>query len=108
MHQRLAPRRYALRHSLFMFYLDLDEIAPLAQALRLFSRNRWNLYGFHDADHLPERGAAGAPLRTRLLQYLAIQGIALPPQELHRPITACAADSRSVRSTGTAQPAGRS
>jgi hypothetical protein len=35
-----------------------------------------------------------------------IRGIALPPQELHRPMTACAADSRSVRSTGTAQPAG--
>jgi uncharacterized protein len=58
MHQRLAPRRYALRHSLFMFYLDLDEIEPLARALRLFSRNRWNLYSFHDADHLPGSAAA--------------------------------------------------
>jgi hypothetical protein len=26
-----------------------------------------------------------------------IRGIALPPQELHRPMTACAVDSRSVR-----------
>jgi DUF1365 family protein len=80
MHQRLAPRRYALRHSLFMFYLDLDELGALAQALRLFSRNRWNLYSFHDADHLPERGTADAPLRMRVVQYLATQGIALPPE----------------------------
>jgi uncharacterized protein len=79
MHQRLAPRRYALRHSLFMFYLDLDEIGPLAQALRLFSRNRWNLYSFHDADHLPGRGVTKAPLRERLVQYLAARGIVLPP-----------------------------
>jgi hypothetical protein len=77
MHQRLSPKRYALRHSLFMFYLDLDEVAPLARTLRLFSRNRWNLYSFHDADHLPGGGDAGAPLRRRLARYLAAQGIAL-------------------------------
>jgi len=87
MHQRLAPRRYALRHSLFMFYLDLDEIGLLAQVLRLFSRNRWNLYSFHDTDHLPERGAAGVPLRTRLVRYLAAQGIALPPEARIRLLT---------------------
>ena len=87
MHQRLAPRRYALRHSLFMFYLDLDEIEPLARALRLFSRNRWNLYSFHDADHLPGSGDSGAPLRARLAQYLAAQGIALPPQARIRLLT---------------------
>jgi hypothetical protein len=87
MHQRLAPRRYALRHSLFMFYLDLDEIGLLAQRLRLFSRNRWNLYSFRDTDHLPERGAAGVPLRTRLVRYLAAQGIALPPEARIRLLT---------------------
>ena len=87
MHQRLAPRRYALRHSLFMLYLDLDEIGPLAQRLRLFSRNRWNLYSFHDADHLPERGTAGVPLRARLVRYLAAQGMALPPQARIRLLT---------------------
>jgi len=87
MHQRLAPRRYALRHSLFMFYLDLDELEPLAQRLRLFGRNRWNLYSFHDADHLPERGAAGAPLRARLVQYLTTQGIVLPAEARIRLLT---------------------
>ena len=48
MHQRLAPKRYGLRHALFMLYIDLDEIDRCSQQLRLFSRNHWNLYGFRD------------------------------------------------------------
>jgi DUF1365 family protein len=80
MHQRLAPKRYALRHALVMFWLNLDELDSLSQRLRLFSRNRFNLYSFRDADHLPNYGTAGAPLRERLQQYLATAGILLPPQ----------------------------
>jgi uncharacterized protein len=77
MHQRLAPKHYALRHALFMFYLDLDELDALSQRLRLFSRNRWNIYGFRDDDHMPGCGQAGAALKQRLQQYLAAQGIQL-------------------------------
>jgi len=75
MHQRLAPRRYALHHALVMFYIDLDEIDTLAHELRLFSRNHWNLYGFRDDDHMPGCGHSGASLKHRLGQYLASQGI---------------------------------
>jgi DUF1365 family protein len=78
MHQRLAPKRYALRHALVMFYLNLDELDGLARRLRLFSRNRFNLYSFRDADHLPGCGPAGAPLRERLRQYLAEAGVRIP------------------------------
>jgi hypothetical protein len=77
MHQRLAPKRYALHHALFMFYIDLDELDQLAHELRLFSRNRWNLYGFRDDDHMPGCGGSGAALKHRLEQYLSSQGIRL-------------------------------
>lgn len=77
MHQRLLPRRYTLRHALFMCYLDLDELEQLSRRLRLFSRNRWNLYGFHDADHLPGLGERGAALKQRVEQYLAGEGVHL-------------------------------
>src|ERR1700722_20116213 len=76
-HQRLAPKRYALRHSLFMCYIDLDELDELTRSLRLFSRNRWNLYSFHDDDHMPGIGPAGVSLKHRLEAYLAAQGIVL-------------------------------
>ncbi|MGA2562841.1 MAG: DUF1365 domain-containing protein [Steroidobacteraceae bacterium] len=86
-HQRLAPRRYALRHALFMSYIDLDEIDDLARTSRLFSRNRWNLYSFRDADHMPGSGPAGHSLRHRVDAYLSAQGIALGPHGRIRLLT---------------------
>jgi DUF1365 family protein len=80
MHQRLSPRRYALQHALFMLYLDLDDIDRQARRLRLFSRNRWNLYSFRDDDHMPGCGGTAPALRARLEQYLASEGIALPAE----------------------------
>jgi uncharacterized protein len=76
-HQRLAPKRYALRHALFMCYVDLDELDALSASLRLFSRNRRNLYSFRDDDHLRDAAPAGRPLKHRLEAYLAAQGIEL-------------------------------
>ncbi len=78
LHRRLSPKRYGLQHALFMFYLDLDELDRLSQRLRCFSRNRRNLYEFRDADHLPDCGERRASLKTRLLQYLAERGLAVP------------------------------
>ena len=86
-HQRLAPKRYALRHALFMCYIDLDEIDALTRSGSLFSRNRWNLYSFRDADHMPGVGSAGQSLRQRLDGYLASQGIALGPHSRVRLLT---------------------
>jgi DUF1365 family protein len=74
-HQRLAPKRYALRHALFMCYIDLDELDALHGKLRLFSRNRWNLYSYRDEDHLREANTAGRPLKRRLEAYLSTQGV---------------------------------
>jgi DUF1365 family protein len=48
-HARTRPRRHRLRYRMFMALLDLDEIDGLR--LRWFSRNRFNLLSFHDADH---------------------------------------------------------
>jgi uncharacterized protein len=76
-HQRLAPKRYALRHALFMCYIDLDELDELAGRSRLFSRNRWNLYSFRDDDHMPGIGPTGLSLKQRLETYLASHAIVL-------------------------------
>jgi DUF1365 family protein len=71
MHQRLRPVRHRLRYTLFMFLLDLDELPGLAQRLRLFSRGRFNLFSFHDADH----GDGGDGLRRWIEARLAEAGI---------------------------------
>ena len=51
MHQRLKPRRHRLAYRMFLLLLDLDEIDALTAGLRLFSRNRFNFFGFVDRDH---------------------------------------------------------
>ena len=91
MHQRLSPKRYALRHSLFMFYLDLDEIGPLAADACACS-----------AAIAPTSTAFAMPITCRVAQRrwlrrcaqtagcrptLAAQGIALPPQARIRLLT---------------------
>jgi hypothetical protein len=59
-------------YSVYLFYLDLEELDDLPRRLRLFSRNRFNLYSFRDADHL--RITAG-DLRTNLVEYLRRNGV---------------------------------
>jgi uncharacterized protein len=71
MHRRLAPVSHAFRHGVFFMRLRVD-----AETLRwpaLFSRNRWNLFSFHDADHGPRDGS---PLEPWIRELLARQGLA--------------------------------
>lgn len=49
-HKRFKPREHVLRYSVFSLLLDLAEIDNLSNRLWLFSRNRFNVFGFHDND----------------------------------------------------------
>jgi DUF1365 family protein len=57
-----------------MFYLDLDEADSLSRTLRLFSRNRWNLFGLYDRDHLTLNGRS---VKENIQEYLRSKGIEL-------------------------------
>jgi uncharacterized protein len=50
-HRRLRPKRHALRYRTYAMLIDLDELPALARSLRLFSRNRFNMFSFHDRDY---------------------------------------------------------
>lgn len=65
MHRRLAPVVHAFRHGVFFMRLRVD--APPARWPALMSRNRWNLFSFHDADHGPRDGSALEPWLRDLL-----------------------------------------
>lgn len=73
-HRRLRPHRHALDYRVFSLLLDLDEIPALARRLKFFSRNRFNLFSFHDRDHGTRRDT---PLRPYVEAQLARAGIAL-------------------------------
>jgi len=62
-HQRFRPRAHRLRYRVFQCLFDLDEIDAMARRLRLFSRNRFNLFAFHDRDF---GDRSGNPLRPQV------------------------------------------
>jgi uncharacterized protein len=66
-HKRLRPKPHALSYSVFSFLLDIDRLDNAAGRLRLFSRNRWNLFSFWDRDHGP---GTGADLATHIRDVL--------------------------------------
>jgi DUF1365 family protein len=88
MHHRFAPREHGFSYRIFLFALDLDELAVLPRRLGLFSVNRANLYSFREGDYLPtgeplHHPTAGAPappaaspaaLKERVAAYLAARG----------------------------------
>jgi len=51
-HRRFEPTRHQFEYSLFMLYLDLDELPGLFERFWLWSSQRPNLAWFRRADHL--------------------------------------------------------
>jgi hypothetical protein len=62
-HQRFRPRAHRLRYSVFQCLFDLDELDAMVGRLRLFSRNRFNLFAFYDKDF---GDRSGSPLRPQI------------------------------------------
>ena len=52
-HRRLRPFEHSFEYRVFTLLLDLDELPDLSRRLRLFSHNRFNLFGLSDRDHGP-------------------------------------------------------
>jgi uncharacterized protein len=73
MHQRLRPRAHRFDYRGFWFVFDIDEIDALASRLRLFSRNRFNLFSFHDRDY---GDRSGVSLRAQVERHLMAAGMA--------------------------------
>ncbi len=74
MHRRFKPRAHRLSYRVFWTLLDLDEIPLLTRSLRWFSLERFNLFGFYNADH---GDGSGRPLRTQIEAHLAAADIDL-------------------------------
>nr|WP_047167976.1 DUF1365 family protein [Sphingomonas sp. Y57] len=62
-HRRFRPRAHNLRYRIFQCLFDIDEIDVISTRCKLFSRNRFNLFSFHDRDY---GDRSGAPLRGQV------------------------------------------
>jgi DUF1365 family protein len=74
MHHRLEPLKNRFVYRIFMFALDLDELDSLRSSLRLFSRNRFNIFSFRDSDHV---NFGKKTAKENVLEYLRRNGIEL-------------------------------
>ncbi len=71
-HQRLRPKRHRLNYRLAQGLFDLDELDAVAGRLRFLSRNRFNLFAFHDRDY---GDGSDAPLRDQIEAHLRGAGL---------------------------------
>jgi len=98
LHQRLRPQGHKFTYRVFSMLFDLDEIDALDAELRLFSRNRFNLFSFHDKDYggdgctdvaahvrgmLREMGFGDACARISLLCYPRLLGYVFNPLSVY-------------------------
>lgn len=71
-HERFRPKPHRLRYRMFQLLFDLDEVDALAGRLRLFARNRFNLFAFHDRDY---GDGSAVPLRDQVERHLGDAGL---------------------------------
>jgi uncharacterized protein len=75
-HKRLRPKPHELGYSVFSLLIDLDRLDRVTSRLRLFSRNRWNLFSLWDCDHGP---GTGENLAAHIRGAVASAGIDIGP-----------------------------
>jgi uncharacterized protein len=73
MHARLKPVGHRFSYRVASLMIDLDRLDEADQSARLFSVGRFNLFGFHEADHGPGDGSS---LRAHVDRLLAEAGVA--------------------------------
>lgn len=74
-HRRFRPKPHAFTYSLFMALIDVDDLEGNMGVSHLTSLNRFNWASFDDRDHL---GDPSLPLRQRVAEDAARQGLTLP------------------------------
>lgn len=67
-HQRYLPRAHAFTYSLFMMYVDLDELPTLFNKYLLWAVNKSNLASFHTKDHHGDGSNLAHSIRSLVLE----------------------------------------
>ncbi len=79
MHRRIAPKQHVFVYRIFIFWLDLDELAEVANRVPIFGFNEPNLYSLRESDHC---SLGGAGLRGTVEAFLRESGEMQRPQRI--------------------------
>ena len=85
MHHRLSPKRHRFHYNVFLFYVNLDELALLDKKLRLFSIDRFNFFSFRKKEHLQlpaENPDTSKTIREQITAYLAGNKISITDEKI--------------------------
>jgi uncharacterized protein len=74
LHARLKPVPHRFVYRLFMLLIDLDRLEAAGRLSRFMSVGRFNLFSFHESDHLPAADLE-ISLATRARELFARDGI---------------------------------
>ena len=84
-HRRSRPTTHEFRYRVFMFYLDLDELADIQGAVAPWSANRFNIVSFHDRDHVDRQPGS---TKRKVLEFLRRDGVDLTMGKVYL-LTSC-------------------
>lgn len=84
-HRRSRPTVHEFRYRVFMFYLDLDELADIQRTVGPWSVNGFNLVSFHDTDHLDHQPGS---TKRKVLEFLRKREVDLSEGKVYL-LTSC-------------------
>lgn len=71
MHRRLKPKVHQFTYRVFLFWIDLDELAAIQKSIPIFSSESANIYSLRTQDHF----SLGKPsIRENVLAWVRDQG----------------------------------
>lgn len=76
MHRRLLPKAHGFVYRIFLFFIDLDDLADLESKIPVFSFEKPNLYSLRSADYFQFQSGG---IRENLLTFLRTEGIEKEP-----------------------------
>ena len=57
-HKRFKPKEHYFKYSVFSLLIDIDELEIIANKIKIFSYNKFNIISFFDKDHGPRDGSS--------------------------------------------------
>ncbi len=71
MHKRLRPKTHQFTYRIFLFWLDLDELAAVERSVPIFSAGTRNLYSLQAEDHF---SFGAQSIRSNVISWVQSQG----------------------------------
>lgn len=79
MHRRILPKKHEFVYRIFLFFLDLDELAGIENSIPFFSFDKPNLYSLRSADYFQIQSGT---IRENLTAFLKSEGFEKKPSRI--------------------------